>query len=153
MPNTDRPHMTLPNGDVIYEGEYGATRAGEKVGQMRLDPIGRCRGFEWADGRDHAWRADGTFGMLHRSISDDDIIAKWSDTAETPTGPVITETIKPYLAPFDRTRSLVLEPIVNGGWVVSVRGSFGEIAPVLGAFGSTPDMLSALRDAMEGGAQ
>ena len=33
----DRPHMTLENGEKLYEGEYGITRVGARVGPFQFD--------------------------------------------------------------------------------------------------------------------
>lgn len=34
---TDKPHMKLENGDKLFEGEYGITRNGERVGPIKPD--------------------------------------------------------------------------------------------------------------------
>ena len=76
------------------------------------------------------------------------------DAKPEPAGPVITETVKPYLAPFDAKQKLMLEPVQNGGWIV--HGNPHDIrvmSQAIGAFGSAADMLSALRDAQIGGAK
>lgn len=87
---TDKPHMTLPSGDKLYEGDYGCTRDGQMVGPLRHD--------KYCD-ISQSWDARSSF---HRDIerqlwspsgaADEndclDIIAKWTEA------PAQTEAIK-----------------------------------------------------------
>ncbi|GGF73601.1 hypothetical protein SAMN05216376_111130 [Mameliella alba] len=65
-------------------------------------------------------------------------------------------TKKPFLAPFSGSKPLILEPMPNGGWVVSQQErDYGRQPAGLGAFSSTGDMLDALeclrvRDVQDG---
>lgn len=72
----NKPHMTLPNGDVIHEGGYGVTRDGRKVGPITkgrtilfgCEPMGFSAGSYWYDG-----------GFCRKSHAphNHDIVAAW----------------------------------------------------------------------------
>jgi len=72
--------MTLPNGDTLSEGDYGTTRAGDKVGPIVFNTFGNAG---WGDSDNKVRRSS---GMAYSSgmPADIDIIAKWVDT-DTPT--------------------------------------------------------------------
>lgn len=82
---TDKPKMTLPNGDIIHEGDYAVTRDGEKVGPMRFGHDGSYR-------TTHPWIAEccgltfTAIGMWEeKSVPDSaDLIAKWNPVESGP---------------------------------------------------------------------
>lgn len=76
---TDKPHMTLPNGDKLFEGDYGVTREGQKVGPIKAS--GREDAHWCVDGLG-LYRADGTFGYGIDEVKCPpyDIIAKHNPT-------------------------------------------------------------------------
>jgi hypothetical protein len=69
--------FTLPNGDMLYEGDYGVTGGGQKVGPIEISPIPdafykfKCEGYHYGH--------NGRF-YEEDETSDSDIIAKWVDT-------------------------------------------------------------------------
>jgi hypothetical protein len=91
---TDKPHMTMPNGDKLYEGDYGRTRDGQKVGPLCL---GRDCGstYRWAENphKKGRWDDDGEdgFGFAGQN-SCYDIIARWTDA---PAEPVLWRDMTP----------------------------------------------------------
>jgi hypothetical protein len=73
----EKPHMKLPNGDVIHEGEYGVNRMGEKIGPMLFR--GDVKVWAWEDASGRLFRRDGSHDIDHRAQSGADIIAKWPE--------------------------------------------------------------------------
>lgn len=159
----DRPSMTLPNGDVIYEGEYGVTRKGKKVGPMRRVPDEFGEPFVWFAGENGAFAHDGEDGSApgdFGSPTPGDIIAKWRDEAETPaaepSGPVTTVTVK-RIVPGVYGRVNVAA--VDDGGLVQIRMVGGHEYHGLHTWWTAAELtdaistLTAIRDAMEGGAQ
>jgi hypothetical protein len=56
---------------------------------------------------------------------------------------------KPYLPPIEAGQKLSLLPAPNGGWIVEKPASLSHLMPqVIGAFGSSSQMLTALADAL-----
>lgn len=55
-----------------------------------------------------------------------------------------------YLAPFEKNATVIIQPVSNGGFVVSARSSGyhpGEAVPIVGAFSNRDDLLVALGSA------
>lgn len=87
-----KPHMTLPNGDKIYEGGFARTSDGRKVG-----PMGRyCEGY-WHIGSgptdEHSYLWD-DYGKGQDNV---DLVAEWTDEPETQpeTGTLAELNVKP----------------------------------------------------------
>ena len=138
----------------IEAGKYYRTRDGRKVGPME--------DLEFSDG--YPWRAGlplpgywSDCGQRQRASEREatDLIAEWTDEPESTYNDADglayqrQNTPKPYLVPFKPNQRLSLEPIANGGWIVSAASPYyGQETERLGAFGSAADMLSALHDAL-----
>lgn len=164
--------MGPTDGDIIAEwtdeparpevgtlAEIGA-QVGDVVEYTAIgEPHFEARQFTfagWHDGEpyDSDMKIGGDSSLRRDAKAKFRIIRRASDAQPEPAGPVVTETVKPYLAPFDATQRLILEPIANGGWVVSVGSDHPAFREnVIGAFGSAADMLTALADALDGGAK
>lgn len=84
---TDKPHMTLPNGDKLYEGDYGMTRDGRKVGPLRvLSNLTDWQAECFEESAIWGYHPSGRWGCVSGAIDgphrtqvqrDRDIIAKW----------------------------------------------------------------------------
>ena len=142
----------------IEVGKLYRTRNGRKVGPMRLGRDANSTSFKWAESHDDegAWDDEGDYGLTHLCGNHSrDLIAEWTDEPESTYNDADglayhrQNTPKPYLAPFNHNQRLAIEPIANGGWLVSaVSPCYGQETERLGAFGSAADMLSALHDAL-----
>ena len=78
MTDASKPKMTLPNGDIIHEGDYAITRGGQKVGPMRWEDGNPP--FVWFDLGKGNWSdvgEDGTAIAPLGSQMPGDLIAKW----------------------------------------------------------------------------
>lgn len=85
------PHMTLPNGDIIREGDYAITREGKKVGPLRHE-YGNPP-FEWFDSGKGVWSdigIDGNVVGLYHIKFPTDLIAKWHPVEPGP-DPVVPD--------------------------------------------------------------
>lgn len=84
---TPKPHMTLENGDKLYEGEYGITRNGDRVGPVMPND---CGYYPWfASGEEYSSKGEYCFG----ATDGEDIIARADpaislDTLENLTTPL-----------------------------------------------------------------
>ena len=95
---TKQPKMTLPNGDVLGDGDWGRTREGGEV-QVRFNsPLTH---YPWAtsaysDGNRRTYRSDGC--LSHLRIDPNDIIGRATSSAST--RPVdemdLTQICKPF---------------------------------------------------------
>lgn len=137
--------MTLPNGDVIYEGEYGVNAEGNKVGPMRFR--GAYTELPWVDEVGWSYDACGKYFRYGHNITDLNIIAKWVETPQEDTPKKWGDmTDAPYMVDSNGA-DILLMPCDNGGWVVQkARLEIGLVPETLGAFSSTGDMLKALSD-------
>lgn len=57
---------------------------------------------------------------------------------------------EPHLAPIESSATVIIQPVANGGFVVSARGSHqhpGECVQIIGAFTNRADLLVALGSA------
>jgi hypothetical protein len=85
-------HMTLPNGDKIYAGEYGKSRNGQKVGPFSISPMMSCIRGSYL--HDPEWNTQGgTHRLKNRMTEDDDIVAKWTEPSSSPISTVTKKVI------------------------------------------------------------
>ena len=124
---TEQPKMTLPNGDVLVEGDWGVTREGSVV-RVRFDPTALA--FPWVSDVDdgNGWTTYQTNGRYSRGGTNRlDIIAR----ARTSTRPAdemdLTALCKPFGLLHPDTQAALTEwphgsELFNGEW----RGSMGN---------------------------
>ena len=92
---TNKPHMTLPNGDFLYEGDYGATRDGQKVGPAEYDkedgnlswnlPLPRGQFWFYNDGRS----CTGEQANIIAKLVDQDTPKLWQNMTDAEKGALL----------------------------------------------------------------
>lgn len=99
MTHTDKPHMTLPNGEKLFEGHYGVTRGGDVVGPMALGRDANKTGYPWTIKGSHAvgrWSNEGEDGeSVLMGPDESDIIAKHHPAATPEVGTLSELNVQP----------------------------------------------------------
>jgi hypothetical protein len=86
---TNKPHMTLPDGDKLYEGDYGRTRDWQRQGPAVYNKKAEDWS-KWSLG-DKGYYSDGRWSVCSPN-DPSDIIAKWTDA---PAEPVLWRDMTP----------------------------------------------------------